>query len=190
MLQAYNGKMRLGCEALSALVGVGLNNNNDSDANSSQAVELTNVDAANSLPEFDFRCQSAKLLMECSTALRSEQGDSSTITEQTVECSDAAIQVLASLLAENDEVIEVWYLMGCAHAAASPPDVDAAAQYWGRALELLSKMKDHLELISANVEGDDQGIQEVNDQIQEVRKRLQEIGHDTDTGMDDVEMNA
>jgi len=186
ILQAY-GKMKSGCEALSGLVGLKKDDNEEASA---QAVELTDVDAANNLPGFDFRCQTAKLLMECAAALKSEQAVTSSVPEQVVECSDAAIQVLASLLAENDEVIEAWYLMGCAFAAASPPDLDAAAQYWDRALELLTKVKDHMELIADDAEYDDDEnpLHEINIQIEEVHKRLKEIGHDTDTK--DVEMTT
>ena len=145
ILQAY-AQLQSGCEALAALVG--LAKKDDKETMEQGAVELTDVDAANNLPPFDFRCQTAKILMECATVLKSEQSNGSSVPQQVVECSDAAIQVLASLLAENDEVIEVWYLMGCAFAASSPPDFDAAAQYWIRALELLTRMKDHMELVS------------------------------------------
>lgn len=190
MLQAYN-KMKSGCEALSALVGLKKEEDNEEDTTNNQAIELTNVDAANNLPGSDFRCQTAKLLMECAVALKGEESDPSTVPQQVVECSDAAVQVLASLLAENDEVIEVWYLLGCAFAAASPPDAEAAAQYWGRALELLTRMKDHMELIAGDGSGDEEEtnqLQEINVQIDEVHKRLKEIGHDTEST--DVEMTA
>lgn len=179
MLQVYS-QVKSGCEALSALVGLKKNDTEDEQ----QAVELTDVDAANNLPDFDFRCQTAKLLMECAVAIKSDSCNTS--SEQVVECSDAAIQVLASLLAENDEVIEVWYLMGCAFAASSPPDTDMAAQYWGRALELLTRVKGHMELIS-----DEEGLQEITVQIDEVHKRLKEIGHEqNDTETKDIEMIA
>lgn len=189
ILQAYS-KMKSGCEALSALVG--LKKDDTEEGTNAQAAELTDVDAANNLPSFDFRCQTAKLLMECATVLKAAQDNESTVPKQLADCSDAAVQVLASLLAENDEVIEVWYLMGCAFAAASSPDMDAAAQYWGRALELLRKMKDHLELIaddSADDEDENQ-LQDINDQIDEVHKRLKEIGHDTDPETTDVVMKT
>ena len=184
MLQAYS-KMKRGCEELSALVGL---KKDDCDDASTQAVELTDVDAANSLPDFDFRCQSAKLLMECATVLKAEKGDASIMPKQVVECSYASIQVLASLLAENDEVIEVWYLMGCAYAAASPPDLDAAAQYWGRASELLTKVKIGLEVGAGSEEEEEDQLEDVRIQIEEVHQRLKEIGHVTETEDGDVAM--
>jgi hypothetical protein len=51
VLKAYQ-KMKCGCEALSALVGLQKN-----DEVTTQAVELVDVDAANNLPGFEFRCQ-------------------------------------------------------------------------------------------------------------------------------------
>jgi hypothetical protein len=91
-------------------------------------------------------------------------------------------------LAENDEVIEVWYLMGCAFAASSPPDFDAAGQYWMKALELLTRMKDHVELVSNDDETQENPLDEINVQIEEVKKRLKEIGHEPGTQSTDVEM--
>jgi tetratricopeptide (TPR) repeat protein len=185
MLQAY-AQLQSGCEALAALVG--LAKKDDTDTIGQGAVELTDVDAANNLPPFDFRCQTAKILMECATVLNSEESNGSSVTQQVVECSHAAVQVLASLLAENDEVIEVWYLMGCAFAASSPPDFDAAGQYWMKALELLTRMKDHVELVSNDDETQENPLDEINIQIEEVKKRLKEIGHEPGTQSTDVEM--
>ena len=181
VLGAYR-KMKSGCEALSALVGL----QKDEEV-ATQAVELVDVDAANNLPGFEFRCESAKVLLECAAVLKEENdGDAAKIPEQAVQCNDAAIQVLGSLLAENDEVIEIWYLMGCAFAAAS--ELDAAAQYWGRTLEMLLKVKESLEVDSDDDEEQDQ-LQDVIVQIEDVSKRLEEIGHERDvTGELDMKM--
>ena len=46
----------------------------------------------------------------------SNMGESTTPATKE-SCCEAAVQVLGSLLAENDEVIEIWYLMGCAFQA-------------------------------------------------------------------------
>jgi tetratricopeptide (TPR) repeat protein len=179
VLEAYE-KMRCGCEALSALVGLQKN-----DEASTQAVELVDVDAANNLPSFEFRCQSAKILLECAAALKEENNEASKAPQQSVQCSDAAIQVLGSLLAENDEVIEVWYLMGCAFEAAS--DLDAAAQYWERTLDMLLKVKESLEMSSDDDEEQDE-LQDVNVQIEGIRKKLEETGREVDA-METEEVN-
>jgi tetratricopeptide (TPR) repeat protein len=168
ILEAYE-KMKCGCEALAVLVGL-----QNIDEAIAQAVELVDVDAANNLPSFEFRCQSAKILLECAAALKEESNEASKAPQQAVQCSDAAIQVLGSLLAENDEVIEVWYLMGCASEAVS--DLDAASQYWERALEMLVKLKETLQMSSDEDEEQDE-LQDVNTQIEDVRKKLEATGH-------------
>jgi hypothetical protein len=187
ILQAY-AQMKNGCEALSALVGI-KKNDNEQGAKEQGAMELNDVDAANNLPGFDFRCQTAKLLMECAASIKSEQCEGA-MSGQIEECSDAAIQVLASLLAENDEVIEVWYLMGCAFAASTPPDLDTAAQYWIRSFELLTKIKDHMELVSGEGDTEENPFEEINIQIEEVQNRLKEIGHELVTESKDVVMST
>lgn len=185
MLHAYQ-KMKGGCEALAALVGLQRITENDEATEQHHAVELVDVDAANNLPGFEFRCQSAKILLECCAILKKqdESLDSKTLSEH---CSDSAIQVLGSLLAENDEVIEVWYLLGCACEAASDPE--SAGHYWERALEMLLKVKESLELGDGD-DNEENELEEVDSQIEEISKKLKEIGHQqiVTTDTDDVEM--
>jgi hypothetical protein len=105
-----------------------------------------------------------------------------------VQCTDAAIQVLGSLLAENDEVIEVWHLMGCAFDAIS--DLDAASQYWERTLEMLLKVKESLEMSSSDDEEQDE-LQDINGQIEDVRKKLEAILCEVDAmETEDVNMDS
>lgn len=56
ILQAYQ-QIRRGCEALATLVGLHVTNKDD--AAEETAVELTEVDAVNNLPGFEFRCQTS-----------------------------------------------------------------------------------------------------------------------------------
>lgn len=60
-----------------------------------------------------------------------------------VECSDVdptlaelATTLVSDLLCEDDENVELWYLMGVAALACSPPDVETAEQYLQTALEV------------------------------------------------------
>lgn len=64
-----------------------------------------------SLPPFEFRTTTAKLLIECGC------GVEGVTAEESARLLDAAIAVLGSLLAENDEVVETWFLLGCAMMA-------------------------------------------------------------------------
>jgi hypothetical protein len=77
--QHHHQRIKEGSEALASLVGLDGNQDDDDDDDDDdkkeapqQALELQEVDAANSLPEFEFRCQTAKLLVECAAMLKEE----------------------------------------------------------------------------------------------------------------------
>jgi tetratricopeptide (TPR) repeat protein len=215
MLDTY-ARMKVGCEALADLVGLSLEDeqheqfcNNEGVAKELQEEALS---AVQSLPGFEFRCQTAKLFMECSSLLQEEisnattatnTNDSSNITpntqmsdsklvEQKKFCIKAAIYVLGSLLAENDEVIEIWYLLGCAFHSATPPNHDASKYYWDNTLEMLEKVKESLggsgicgevamkdDQDSDDDDDDDDNIQEqmedIEQKIKDVKQKLSEI---------------
>jgi hypothetical protein len=73
--QHHHQRIKVGSEALACSSLFGLDGNQDGDDDDDdddkkkeapqRALELQEVDAANSLPEFEFRCQTAKLLVEC-----------------------------------------------------------------------------------------------------------------------------
>lgn len=197
MLNVYEA-MRRGCEALSALVGLARTSTGDKKNEEmskddgdekgngdEKARELVDVDAANSLPGYEFRCQSAKLLLECASVLRSSSDQGSWTEDERRNkasvCADASVHILGSLIAENDEVIEVWYLLGRAFMTCDPPDSEAAAQYWEKALEMLLTVKVGLEESLAagevEVEAEDlkQQLAEIALQIEEVEAKLAEL---------------
>lgn len=156
ILRAYE-KQRIGSEALAALVGLqeggkqretsaAMQENDEEEEEQEQAKELVEVDAANNLPEFEFRCQTAKILLECADVLSKRRHSDSKASSTAVsirerQCVDAAISVLGSLLAQNDEVVEIWYLTGCAFAAKTPPLADAALFYLERAQAMLADIR-------------------------------------------------
>eukprot|EP00571_Detonula_confervacea_P016773 CAMPEP_0172298132 /NCGR_PEP_ID=MMETSP1058-20130122/913_1 /TAXON_ID=83371 /ORGANISM="Detonula confervacea, Strain CCMP 353" /LENGTH=499 /DNA_ID=CAMNT_0013007373 /DNA_START=115 /DNA_END=1614 /DNA_ORIENTATION=- len=185
ILKAYD-RMKVGCEAMSALVGLGNDDKGKGDVElESKSRELTEVEAASSLPEYNFRCQTAKIMLECASLL--ENGDSS--TKDTInQCAESAIQVLGSLLAENDEVIEVWYLLGCAFMACTPPNPESAHYYWENSLTMLTKAKENLEEIGDD--DDDDGCNEnelevIECQIIDVQKKLGIYEEDDEDGEDE-----
>lgn len=171
ILQAYQ-IIQEGCEELAKLVG--LHVVNDDDTGEEGAVELTNVEAVNTLPGFEFRCQTSKLLMECAS--------------HNEDCIAAAIQVLGSLLAENDEVVEIWYLLGCAFELNSTTTTnELAVQYFQQALEMLQKV---LEGLKQEDEDDDDVMQQLNEcegQIKDIQNKLQRLeeANVTKTDMDE-----
>jgi len=168
---------------MSSLVGLGKDEETRAGGKAeAQANELVEVDAASSLPGYEFRCQTVKILLECASLMED--------FETKNQCAESGIQVLGSLMAENDEVIEVWYLLGCAFMACLPPNKDSAKYYWENAMSMLSKVKGELE---STLDDDEDGYKEneleaVESQIIEVRKKLgihDDDGGDDDDGMDD-----
>lgn len=159
IMKAYD-RMRVGCEAMSSLVGLSIDSKEE--IQEAKARELLEVDAASTLPEYSFRLQTAKIMLECSSLV------DASIKER---CSESAIQVLGSLMAENDEVIEVWYLLGCAFMSCTPPSQDSARHYWENAIEMLTKAKEQLE----HSEEDIHELEVVQSQLEEVTKKLVEL---------------
>jgi len=181
ILRAYE-KQKVGSEALASLVGLGDNKMTDEDnTNKGQAQELLEVEAANNLPEFEFRCQTAKLLLECAGLLK----ESSSSSDQENECISAAISVLGSLLAQNDEVVEIWYLTGCAFAAKHAPLVDTAKFYLERAKEMLTDiqkaLKDELQFTV------DSERQDLEEQLEMNATQMSDVQSKLDTLPDTVE---
>ena len=180
ILDAYS-RIKVGCEAMADLVGLGKEGlDGNADDGDDKAKELVEVDAASSLPCFEFRCQTAKILLECAAALGEAASGEEPSKEigQSSFCSEAAIQVLGSLLAENDEVVEVWYLLGCAFASLRPPNTDGAQHHWETALEMLLKVKESMdqEVGASSEMGEDDELggelKEIAGQIEEVRDKL------------------
>lgn len=193
ILDAYE-RMRVGCEAMADLVGLGKEKENgagkekveetDGGEEKCKAKELLEVEAVNSLPGFEFRTQTAKILLECAAVLGdSDRGGDCEIDNggsgkdendaRKNMCVEFAIQVLGSLLAENDEVIELFFLLGCAFEALSPPDVGTASHYWQAALTMLTKVKKGIEEEGGDEDVDNDGLEGVIDQMNEIKERLE-----------------
>lgn len=171
ILEAYN-RMKIGCEAMASLVGLPCENNNDEkgmeakDTSRAKEIEDDALEAANSLPGFEFRCQSAKILMECSSLLKDVVNFEE--KEQEKHCIGAAINVLGSLLSENDEVAEIWFLLGCAFSTTK--NIFASKYYFQQALEMLRKVK-------ADIVGMDSCDESkvIEERINDVEQRILEL---------------
>lgn len=191
IIESYN-RVKVGCEALADLVGVGSGQDPSMDKqNESVAKELMGdaLEAANKLPGFEFRCQMAKLLLECATVLMEIAKDDAKKMQQRMYCVEAAIQVLGSLLAENDEVIEIWYLLGCSFSSLTPKNIDASQYYFETALEMLEKvrkgMKEDMGCMTINNQVDEEtkaSLADVEEKIKEVKERLSETNGGGDGG--------
>jgi tetratricopeptide (TPR) repeat protein len=206
ILQAY-AKIKVGSEALASLVGLDGNQDDDDDddvkkESPQQALELQEVDAANSLPEFEFRCQTAKLLVECAALLNEESNSTSTSSDkkpttpnpQEQLCIQAAISVLGSLLAQNDEVVEIWFLTGCAfYAKKNDSAAGAARYYFQRTMEMLVDIRKALQQEAKYTDADDEDeqqdiqaqLEENETQIEDTQAKLDELGANEDDDEED-----
>eukprot|EP00934_Nitzschia_sp_Nitz4_P008694 Nitzschia sp. Nitz4//scaffold29_size155292//29231//30541//NITZ4_002641-RA/size155292-processed-gene-0.7-mRNA-1//1//CDS//3329546397//8684//frame0 len=177
--KAY-GKMKVGCEALATLVGLGEDQDDDVASKPDEAMELQDVDAANNLPEFEFRCQTAKLLLECTSLLEE------TASSERDQCLSAAISVLGSLLAQDDEVVEIWFLTGCAFTMKSPPVVDAAQYYLQRTKEMLEQVRKSAE--QQLQFADDGEADEIREELAENQVQLDDVQAKLDSLPESEEM--
>jgi hypothetical protein len=184
MAQVYDPFLAAPCRAVAHLVG--LSPTTDSvpptsaaAGTAATATELSETEMAQvqALPDFAFRCQTSKLLLECAhatvnTTSTSDLDDGTTPPPHTqnnstngtvaatvppstaLSCAQAAVNVLASLVAENDDVIEVWTLLGDALYFVQQHDTDKLTlspprsmcrPYWERALEMLQVVQASLE---------------------------------------------
>lgn len=182
ILNAYE-RIEFGCTALASLVGFGINDDIAIELNSSQQ------DAADRLPSFEFRVQTAKLLLECAAvSLNSNINDDTTAMkdeEKGNKCAEAAIQVLGSLMAENDEIIEIWYLVGCAAMAANPSNPEMAMYHWTRATEMLTKVKVALEEKLSVGNDDADQTANIQEELEVIQAQIDEVKKKQD-GIDEV----
>eukprot|EP00977_Amphora_coffeiformis_P011634 scaffold2804_cov181-Amphora_coffeaeformis.AAC.2 len=179
ILEAYR-QIEIPCRSLARLVDISSTADSEP-AMEDRAKELSHIDAVQSLPGFEFRCQMVKIMLEAAAV-----SDSADISERTA-CQHAAISVLGSLMAENDEVIEVWALLGDAFAAIASNE--EASSYYQSALDMLSQLKQSIEddmQMSTSMEEDDDDADQIEDemqqqlddvmcQIDEVRRKISEV---------------
>lgn len=212
ILNAYE-QMKIGCEALSKIVGLQSSSaDTNGDENQGGALELQNLTEVQNLPTFEVRSQTAKLLLECSNAIsdicsedvgQEAQSSRRKYIMLKSKCADCAVNVLGSLIAENDEVAELWNLLGDAFALNSQNDyatndddnkqveIDLAMHYWKRAIQLFEVVQKTLlcDLKQATCQDDEDQIQmqldEIVCSIDEIRSKVESL-----TKNDDVTMEA
>ena len=85
---------------------------------------------AQSVPTLEFSIQTAKLLVECA--------------KECPALSTQAIDLLTDLLNDDDENIEVWYILGIAALGLNPPDHDFARYHFERAHEMLMALYEQI----------------------------------------------
>lgn len=77
--------------------------------------------------DLEVRLGAARLLIECAP--------------HAPNCADAALDVLSNMMQEDDETVEIYFLMGVAFFNQEPPDLDLADEYLGKASEMLDRVR-------------------------------------------------
>eukprot|EP00903_Cladosiphon_okamuranus_P020008 g18379.t1 len=155
---ALDGSMRYdygGPEPLNALANLRLSQSKPEDAAKSAEEAFRRLGLCEPPPDHEFRVSLAKVLVECSSVNAS--------------CSDKALQVLNGLMQEDDENVELWYLMAVAFNSLQPPDYESARAHLNTAAEMLSKIRTAQEDIGEEFS--------FSDQVQLVQEQLKVTAH-------------
>lgn len=113
--------------------------------------------------DFDHRFAAARILLECAPYAH--------------QCADAALDLLSNLMREDDENIEIWFLMGVGFFQQSPPDIALSREYLNKAGEMLDKERQSM--ASEDPGGEfplESQVQLVNEQLALVDKHCEEHG--------------
>ncbi|KAJ1443456.1 hypothetical protein B484DRAFT_389441, partial [Ochromonadaceae sp. CCMP2298] len=84
-------------------------------------------------PDTDFCIATVKLLIECAGEGEAEGGSS---------LASEALDLAAQLLQEDDENVELWYLMGVAALSMPAPDVDCAQHSLEQARDMILRVRE------------------------------------------------
>lgn len=85
-------------------------------------------EAISNMPTLEFSIQTGKLLVECGSEVPSLVLD--------------AIELLTDLLNDDDEIIEIWYIIGIAAIGLDPPDLESGRYHLERAHEMMIHIQD------------------------------------------------
>ncbi|GMI04958.1 hypothetical protein TrLO_g2844 [Triparma laevis f. longispina] len=186
ILKAY-AMIEKGCVASANTVGLGSKDVRENAAmEDGQALEIEEEELkrVEELPGFEFRTQTSKLMLECA-------GVEGLGKEEVLKLADGAIMVLGSILCENDEVVETFFLLGCAFATLG--DSENAMTYLNRAKEMLEKVKKGMEEELRNLQGFDVDglgaqVEGIEDQMDMIDDKIEEVeeGGGGGKGMDVV----
>mmetsp|Transcript_15143 Transcript_15143/g.31211 ORF Transcript_15143/g.31211 Transcript_15143/m.31211 type:complete len:401 (-) Transcript_15143:73-1275(-) len=183
------GRIREGVVAAAETVGMGEKDVQETASpnpitDSALEVSPSSLSAVSNLPGFEFRTQTAKLMLESSCSLLSSNPSSPNVRL----LRDATVMVLGSLLSENDEVIETWFLLGVAMQQFGDEEHGELAKgYFGKAKAMLEKNKKDMECEmdegGFDRDGIGEQIEDIEIQIEDIQDRLEELGG-TDDGME------
>lgn len=78
-------------------------------------------------PELEFCITTAKIMIECAT--------------EDATLRDSAVDLITDMMNEDDEIIELWHLMGVAELSREQPDQELVRYHFERALKMMESLK-------------------------------------------------
>jgi len=114
-------------EPVQGLASLRLSQNRHADACQLMQVAYERITVSSEDIDGELRLTSCRLLLECAPHQPS--------------LADAALDLLSGLMQEDDENVEVWFMMGVGFYQQSPPDVELSKEYLLEAKGMLDKIK-------------------------------------------------
>ena len=141
-----------------------------------------NLSETENLPSFESRTTTAKLLMVCVAGVACGGGEESKVANN---LNNAAVTVLGSLLVENDEVVETFFLIGVAFKTLN--QTEEAKTYFNRAKEMLAANKKSLMQVMSESGGFGGDGGELQLELEEIEMRMDSI-EEAEEEMEENEM--
>merc|ERR1712196_758539 len=116
---------------------------------------------AEDLPDVNLRVALGKILLECG--------------QYDITCNELAAEIFNTVKLENDENVEIWFLMGVALFTMSPPDLEMSRLHLEKAMEMFTKIRESLIQINEPFPYDAQ-VKQIMDQLQLVKEAEEEEG--------------
>lgn len=115
-------------EPVQCMASLRLSQNRHAEAVSMILVAYERISSVQEEIDGEMRQTTCRLLLECAP--------------YEPQCADAALDLLSKLMLEDDENMELWFMMGVGFFQQSPPDIDLAKEYLNKAKQMLEKVRE------------------------------------------------
>jgi tetratricopeptide (TPR) repeat protein len=147
-------------EPVQGLASLRLSQNRHAEAVQLIQAAYERINAAQEEIDSEMRQATCRLLLECAP--------------YEPQCADAALDLLSRLMQEDDENVEIWFMMGVGFFQQSPPDIDMSQEYLNKAKEMLEKVRDNM---GGGIFPHETQLKLVEDQLELVNNYIEEEGN-------------
>jgi hypothetical protein len=114
-------------EPLQGLASLRLSQGNVTEASELMTAAYTRIAAADQSIDSELRLAAVRILLECAPSVP--------------KCADSALDLLSTMIREDDENVETHFLMGVAFFQQSPPDIELSREYLEKAASMLDAVR-------------------------------------------------